>query len=216
MTLSKICGITDEDDLDMVLSYEPNAVGFIVDVPVETPRKISTGKAKELIKRVPLFITPVLVIMPEGPKEAIRMVRDTRPGALQIHNDLPKEALKMIKDSVAIPVIKTIGVSEKTDPKDVIRKISELKGLIDAVLLDTKTGGSIGGSGVTHNWNLSAEIVRSVRVPVILAGGLNPDNVSSAVSIVNPFAVDTASGVEASPGKKDPLMVQKFVENSRV
>jgi len=215
MTLSKICGITDEDNLEMVLSYEPNAVGFIVDVPVDTPRKISTGKAKELISRVPIFITSVLVIMPEGAEEAIRMVEGTNPGALQIHNDLPKEALKMIKDSVAIPIIKTIGVSGETEPEDVICKISELKGLIDAILLDTKTGGSIGGSGITHNWNLSKEIVRSASVPVILAGGLNPDNVSSAVSIVNPFAVDTGSGVESSPGKKDPFMVQKFIENSR-
>ena len=72
MALSKICGITSKDDLEMVLSCEPNAVGFIVDVPVDTPRKISTGIARELIKRVPIFITPVLVIMPEGSNDAIK------------------------------------------------------------------------------------------------------------------------------------------------
>lgn len=215
MALSKICGITSKDDLEMVLSCEPNAVGFIVDVPVDTPRKISTGIARELIKRVPIFITPVLVIMPEGSKDAISMVRDTRPGALQIHNDLPKEELKLIKDSVTIPIIKTIGVSERTKLEDVIIKISELNGLIDAILLDTKKGGSVGGSGTTHNWDLSAEIVRSTSVPVILAGGLNPNNVASAVSKVSPFAVDTASGVESSPGKKDPGMVARFIENSK-
>ena len=213
MVLVKICGITNKSDLDMVLSYEPNAVGFIVDVPVNTPRKIDSKQAKKLVSKVPIFINSILVIMPEKPEEAIDKVKEIQPDALQIHSDLPAEELSEIKDATSIPIIKTVGVDEGTKIQEVIRNIALIENTVDAVLLDTKIDDKVGGTGHPHNWNISAKIVKQISCPVILAGGLTPENVGSAISIVNPFAVDTASGVESVPGKKDEGKVKAFLQN---
>ncbi len=213
MALVKICGITNESDLNMVLSCEPNAVGFIVDVPVDTPRKIDAKKAKKLVKKVPILITSVLVMMPEKPEEAINKVNEIQPDVLQIHSDLSVEVLKEIKEAVPTPIIKTIGVDKNSKAKAVINRILSIKDTVDAILLDTKTDQKVGGSGITHNWNISAKIVENTSIPIILAGGLTPENVASAVSIVNPFAVDTASGVESCQGKKDVKKLDSFLQN---
>ncbi|MFQ6062126.1 MAG: hypothetical protein ACE5J9_02995 [Methanosarcinales archaeon] len=85
----------------------------------------------------------------------------------------------------------------------------------DAILLDTSVGGRSGGTGITHDWNLSAEIVRKYSLlPIILAGGLNPNNVENAIKVVKPYAVDTASGVETK-GVKDEVKVKEFIKKAR-
>lgn len=216
MTFIKICGITNESDLDMVLSYKPNAVGFIVDVPVKTKRKIDSKKAKRLVLKVPIFISSVLVIMPESSKEAIYKAKDIRPDALQIHSDLSCEELEEIKRAVSIPIIKTIGVDDSTEAKAVVNETASIKDAVDAILLDTKTNNKIGGTGISHNWNISSEITKKTSIPIILAGGLTPENVLQAISCVNPYAVDTASGVESTPGKKDEKKVDMFISNAKL
>ena len=84
----------------------------------------------------------------------------------------------------------------------------------DAILLDTLANGKLGGTGAVHDWNKSAEIVRSLKVPVILAGGLNPGNVAAAIEKVRPYAVDVSSGLETG-GKKDPQKILSFVREVR-
>ncbi|MDY6964811.1 MAG: phosphoribosylanthranilate isomerase [Halobacteriota archaeon] len=214
MALIKICGITSEGDLDMVLSFEPNALGFIVDVPVDTPRKINSDKAKRLVSKVPIFVSSVLVIMPDGSEEAIEKVEEIRPDVLQIHSDFPVGAIREVKKVSSIPIIKTVGVDDTTDAEAVVNEISDMKGIVDAILLDTKIDQKVGGSGIPHNWSISAKIVERTTTPIILAGGLTPENVAHAISVVHPFAVDTASGLESTPGKKDEQKVEKFILNS--
>ncbi|MCX9011608.1 MAG: phosphoribosylanthranilate isomerase [Candidatus Methanoperedens sp.] len=209
----KICGIKTERDLDMALIAGADAVGFITEVPVDSPRKISLPEASRLISKVPVFVASVLVIMPENAEQAIRMVRTARPTAVQVHNALGIQELKKIKDS-GVMLIKTIPVAQNADIKTLVKQVRELHGIADAVLLDTALGGKTGGTGVPHNWEISSEIVLSSGVPVILAGGLSPENVSDAVRSVRPYAVDTASGVE-SEGRKDEKKVMAFVRNAR-
>jgi len=210
----KICGIKTERDLDMALIAGADAVGFITEVPVDSPRKISLTEASRLISKVPVFVASVLVIMPENAEQAIHMVRTARPTAVQIHNSLGTQELKKIKDT-GVKLIKTIPVTRNADAKILVKQVRELHGVADAVLLDTALGEKTGGTGVPHNWEISSEVVLSSGIPVILAGGLSPENISNAVRSVRPYAVDTASGVE-NEGRKDEKKVMAFVRNARI
>ena len=210
----KICGIKSENELKLALNAGADAVGFITEVPVETPRKISLDIATNLISKVPVFVTSVMVIMPEDGAHTLEMIRAAKPSAVQVHNDLDISELRKIKES-GVKLIKTLKVSQGSEPASILKQVDALKGVADAVLLDTAVGGKTGGTGVTHNWNVSAEVIRHSTLPVILAGGLIPENVGEAVKIVRPYAVDTASGVESN-GIKDEKKVTEFIRNAKI
>jgi phosphoribosylanthranilate isomerase len=210
----KICGIKTEHDLSMAVHAGADAVGFITEVPVASPRRISLSVASQLIARVPIFVTSVLVIMPKNADEAINMIYAARPTAVQIHNALPLAELRKIRET-GVRIIKTIPVSEHADTEMLIDLVKDLSGIADAVLLDTAIDGKTGGTGVSHNWEFSSRVVLSAGMPVILAGGLTPSNVSEAIQCVRPYAVDTASGVETN-GKKDKKKVVDFINNARM
>ncbi len=209
----KICGIRNERDLTVALNAGADAVGFITDVPVDSPRKISLPEASKLISKVPVFVTSVLVIMPENAEQAIKMIHAAEPAAVQIHNVMELSELKKIKGT-GVKLIKTLNVSPGTELNDLIKQAGRLKGTVDALLLDTAVEGKSGGTGLVHNWDLSSELVLHAGMPVILAGGLNPENVRDAVKIVRPYAVDTASGVETD-GRKDEKKILAFIDNSK-
>ncbi len=210
----KICGVKSDRDLNMAVNAGADAVGFITEVPVDSPRKISISEASRLISKVPVFVTSVLVIMPKNADEAVRLINEAKPTAVQIHNALPLADLRKIRET-GVKVIKTILVSDRADIKTLIDQINRFSGIADAVLLDTAVGGKTGGTGVSHNWELSEKLVLGADIPVILAGGLNPSNVSEAVQCVHPYAVDTASGVETN-GNKDEKKVIDFINNARM
>ena len=210
----KICGIKTEHDLTVAINAGADAVGFITDVPVDSPRKITLSEASRLISKAPVFVTTVLVIMPENAQEAVRMILAARPAAVQIHNELPLSELKKIKGT-GVKLIKTIPVSQDAHADTLIRQIQELSGVADAVLLDTARDGKTGGTGIPHNWEVSSKVVMKAGIPVILAGGLKPENVMEAVKYVRPYAVDTASGIETD-GKKDKKKVMDFINNARM
>jgi phosphoribosylanthranilate isomerase len=210
----KICGIKTERDLAIATNAGADAVGFITDVPVNSPRKISLKTASLLITSVPVFVTSVLVIMPQNAEQAIRMIEAAEPCAVQVHNPLEISELKTIRKT-GVKLIKTVPVNERADPVVLIKQIKELKGVADAVLLDTASLGKTGGTGIPHNWKISSEVVLHAGMPVILAGGLHPANVREAAGIVQPYAVDTASGVETD-GEKDEIKVVDFINNARM
>jgi phosphoribosylanthranilate isomerase len=210
----KICGIKTEHDLAAAINSGADAVGFITDVPVDSPRKITLAEASRLISKVPLFVTTVLVIMPENAHQAVRMIQAARPVAVQIHNALPLSELVKIKET-GVKLIKTIQVCRDSKADMLIKQIKQFSGVADAILLDTALDGKTGGTGVPHNWEVSSKVVLNAGIPVILAGGLKPENVGDAVKCVRPYAVDTASGVETD-GKKDQKKVMDFINNVRM
>jgi phosphoribosylanthranilate isomerase len=210
----KICGIKTEHDLAAAINSGADAVGFITDVPVDSPRKITLAEASRLISKVPLFVTTVLVIMPENAHQAVRMIQAARPVAVQIHNALPLSELVKIKET-GVKLIKMIQVYRDSKADMLIKQIKQFSGVADAILLDTALDGKTGGTGVPHNWEVSSKVVLNAGIPVILAGGLKPENVREAVRCVRPYAVDTASGVETA-GKKDEKKVMDFINNARM
>lgn len=150
------------------------------------------------------------------------MVETIKPDIVQIHKDFSIEDLEYIKDRIDIPIVKTYSISSApssnyvNEVQKVVEQVNNLnnKGLVDGILLDSRTDAKVGGSGTVHDWSISKTVVDNVELPVVLAGGLNPDNVRNSVQTVSPYAVDTASGVETN-GKKDDDKVCRFISEAR-
>ncbi len=204
MTRVKVCGITAVGDRDDAIDAGADALGFLVDVPVDTERELTPDQAAALIDGMPPFVTSVLVTMPSGPDRALELVEGTGAGVIQLHNDLPVEAVAAVSEATSASVIKAIDA----DPAAAERYAP----VADALLVDSRTESGAGGTGLRGDWDRAAAVRDAVDRPVVLAGGLDPDNVADGVAAVEPFAVDVSSGVERSEGRKDPEAVRAFVE----
>jgi phosphoribosylanthranilate isomerase len=218
VTRVKVCGMGSKRDVDMAISCGADAVGFITEVPVDTPRKIDLETAATLISSVPYFVDSVLVIMPEDGQQAVDMIDRTKPDVVQLHRSLQVSDLEFIRNNTNIGVIKTFSIPVGTQnvAEELITQINDLieRDLVDGILLDSSTPGKVGGTGKTHDWSISRQIVENVEIPVMLAGGLGPGNVRDAVVSVSPYAVDTVSGIETD-GRKDEEKMCRFVKEAR-
>ena len=204
----KICGITSLKDLLIAVEAGADAVGFIVDVP-QSPRNLSINEAKKLMKATPVFVETVTVTVPKDLNHLETIYKELNPGIIQVHgvDHLQKEIQERL------PGTRLIGaVQAKTDLE--IDTILEATDAFDAILLDSYISGQYGGSGRTHDWGLSKRVKEAIYPkPLILAGGLRPENVKEAICAVKPYAVDVSSGVESRPGVKDRKKVFDFIKN---
>jgi phosphoribosylanthranilate isomerase len=207
----KICGITREEDLAFAVAAGADAVGVLVGVP-SSPRNLTLERAKTLLRQVPIFVDSVVVTAPQNIEGLAEICEKLKPKAIQIHGKKSFDASELRERIKNVHLIKTIYVT-----KDALNEkaIEELK-TFDAVLLDSFTKGQYGGTGKVHDWTLSRQIREAVApLPVILAGGLKPENVKEAILTVQPYAVDVASGVELYPAVKDHKKIRAFVENAK-
>lgn len=213
MTRVKICGVRTVEDALGCAAAGADAIGVLVNVKV-SPRRITVERARDIARRLPPFVTPVIVMMPSSHDEVIDAALRVRPGAIQLHGNEPPEMLFRIKQALpGIRIIKTIHVGSGNE----IQTALSYEGAADGLLLDTSSPAK-GGSGVTHDWEISRGIVSSVKMPVILAGGLSPSNVEDAIRTVKPFAVDVSSGVEPRGQRtrsKDIGLVRDFIARAR-
>ncbi|ELY95747.1 phosphoribosylanthranilate isomerase [Natrialba hulunbeirensis JCM 10989] len=209
MTRVKICGLTNEDDLQTAVDAGASAVGVICDVPVDSPREVSVQQARDLLASVPPFVTSVLVTMPETPAAAAELAASVEPDALQIHGGLEAAALESVRAQIDAELI--YAVDSQAVSAGNAAAVTEA---VDALLVDSTDEDGGGGTGETHDWERTRDLVAALETPVILAGGLTPENVAEAVQTVEPFAVDVASGVEATGGVKDTDAVRSFVERA--
>jgi phosphoribosylanthranilate isomerase len=225
-TRVKICGIRSPEEIELAALYGADAVGFITEVPVESPRKLDCRTTASLISKVPGYLNSVLVIMPENSIRALELIEKVNPDVVQIHSTLSLLEIERIREKTGIPIIKTLSLPAQEEAEkapenptlisnllEQVRLLEE-SAVVDSILLDTGKAGKPGGTGSVHDWALSRQIARETRLPLILAGGLKPENVQEAVRIVSPYAVDVASGVETS-GKKDAMKIKKFIEEVR-
>jgi phosphoribosylanthranilate isomerase len=197
MTRVKVCGITSREELGIAVEAGVDAVGFVTEVPVETHRKLTREKTRELVDAAPPFLTTVAVVMPEDRENAAALARETGADAAQVHNGVGVE-----------------GAAEHTKVIERVEFDEEPSEAADAVILDSTDAEGAGGTGETTDWTAAAGFVEESDRPVVLAGGLEPSNVGEAVSQVEPFAVDVSSGVERGEAKDD-ILVDKFVREVR-
>jgi phosphoribosylanthranilate isomerase len=207
----KICGVTNTEDAHLVVDSGADMLGMIVDVPVETPRKIRIDDAEEISKEIGDAIDIVVVLCPGSVEEVENVVRRIEPFGVQLHGFESNAFLKSVHEALPdVKLIKTVHVAEN----GTIHGGMPEEDYVNFILLDTFSA-QIGGTGKTHSWDTSKEMVEQSTVSVILSGGLKPENVEEAVKEVNPYGVDVASGVESSGGRKSKEKVFQFVRNAR-
>jgi phosphoribosylanthranilate isomerase len=208
MTRVKVCGLTSEVDLSAAVDAGADAVGFIADVPVDTPREIDSGTAADLVATTPPFVTTTLVLMPESPSHAVTLARTIQPDVLQLHCDFDREELQFVRAESSTKLVVTVDANEGDRARD-------LDDVVDALLVDSTTEEGAGGTGETHDWAATRELAADLESPVLLAGGLTPENVDEAVRTADPYGVDVASGVESEGGTKDHETLRAFVRAVR-
>jgi phosphoribosylanthranilate isomerase len=188
----------------MAVEAGADAVGFIVDVP-QSPRNLSRNEAKKLMELTPIFIETVAVTVPKDLNHLEKFYEDLSPNIIQIHgfNILFKDLRTRLPDA---RIIGAVQIKPNLDINSIIQR-SEV---FNAILLDS---GEQGGTGKTHNWEISKKIRTVIHPkPIILAGGLKSENVKEAIFTVRPYAVDVSSGVELKPGEKDRKKVFEFIK----
>jgi len=207
----KICGITRKEDLDAAVAAGADALGFVVSTPA-SPRNISLEQAEKLFRQVPPFVKSVLVTIPTDTAELAETCRKLNPDAVQLHG---KNLLNANSIREKLPNTTLIRAVNANSP-DALETARAAARVFDAVLLDSLVDGQYGGTGTVHDWALSQRIRNAIYpTPLILAGGLNPENVAEAVRVVQPYAVDVSSGVEQQPGIKDNQKMVEFIKNAK-
>lgn len=206
----KICGLKSKEDVITACYEGADAVGFIVGTTHETTDEIDIECAIELSKYVPTFITPVLVTHFTNPASVAALCIATRINTVQLQGDIsPVEIIQLRNKLSGITIVKAIHVTELS----AIKLAKKYERVVDMILLDSRTPDRLGGTGMPHDWSISAQIVREVDLPVMLAGGLDPQNVADAIRIVNPYGVDVNTGVKGENGSKSSQKVRAFIQN---
>lgn len=197
-TRIKICGITRLEDAQQAVDLGAAALGFNFYAP--SPRYIEPGAARAIIRRLQPFVTAVGVFANEvDAGQVISRAREAGVATVQVHG--PK--FPPLGELLAVfTLVVAVAVGESFKPED-LRKVKA-----SAYLLDAFDPDRLGGTGRTFDWSVAREAKQ--YGPIILAGGLTPENVARAVREVRPFAVDVASGVESAPGFKDTAELRDF------
>jgi len=198
MTQVKICGITHKEDAMFAAQYGATALGFIF-YP-QSPRYIMPEDAQKIISALPEKVVRVGVFVNEKPEEIKRVVEYCSLDMIQLHGDETPDYCRQFPVST---IIKALSLRNDGDVN------YALNYQVAAVLVDSCQADLYGGTGKKANWNLACRV--KDKKPLILAGGLNVENVAEAMKIVNPAALDINSGVEISPGKKDHKKITKIL-----
>jgi phosphoribosylanthranilate isomerase len=197
----KICGTTSLKDAFLAVESGADAIGFIF--YKMSPRNISQKEAKEIILQLPPFIETVGVFVNETSDKINRIAEQCKLNSIQLHGEESPALCRRVKRKV----IKAFRVKNA----DSLKSIASYD--VSGFLLDSYNDGSKGGTGQVFDWNLALRVKK--QGPVILAGGLNPYNVFTAIHRVKPYGVDVCSGVEKSPGIKDHEKIREFIKSVR-
>lgn len=198
----KICGVRSMEEALCALDCGVDALGF--NFWPKSPRYIAPREARAIIDRLPPFISCAGVFVNESRERIIETARIAGVNIVQLHGD---ESPEFCREMDSLKLIKAFRVGEGFEPSSIARFG------VSAALLDTNIKGSYGGTGRRFDWRVATEAKQFARI--ILAGGLNIDNVAEAIMEVRPFGIDVCSGVEAEPGRKDIDKLRRFMSEVR-
>lgn len=208
-TRVKMCGITNSYDAEEGVRAGVDALGFIF--VEESPRHVSPENARGIIANLPPFVDCVGVFVDRDPKEVEEIIAYCGLSYAQLHgSEDPKYCERLARLTAPCKVIKAFRVGGETDG-DLFDPYNDVA---QGFLLDTYSKGIAGGTGMVFDWQIIDRL--RLQLPLILAGGLNPDNVREAIRQVRPFAIDVNSGVERTPGMKDEKKLLAFMEQVRL
>ena len=194
----KICGITNEQDALLAVALGADALGFVF---APSPRQVAPQKVRDIVRRLPQSIITVGVFRDEHPQRVIDIVRESGVFGAQLHGHESERTVSEVMVDIRWVIKAVVAGSIEAANAD--------KYLTNLILVDSP----MPGSGVAFDRELVNQMPNSVRV--VLSGGLNPENVASAINQVRPWGVDVSSGVEKTPGYKDPIKLKNFINNAR-
>jgi phosphoribosylanthranilate isomerase len=208
----KVCGVTNVPDAAFAAAAGADAIGL--NFFPRSPRFIAKDAARQITTQLDMGVLKVGVFVDASAEDVARVADEVGLDAVQLHGNEPP---RLVLELAGRRVIKAFRCQSDGIPQ-VIAYVDECNALgcgLEAVLIDAFLPGSHGGTGKLADWSLVEELgQRLVGVPIVLAGGLRPENVAEAIRTARPAAVDAASGIESSPGKKDEGLVRQFVQNA--
>jgi phosphoribosylanthranilate isomerase len=208
----KICCISSIEEAMLAIRYGASALGLVSEMP-SGPGVINENLIAEISSTVPLPIATFLLTSRQTAEEIIVQHLKTKTNTLQLVDHLPHNELKKLRER--LPAIKIVQVIHVLDEKSIEESLN-VQNYVDALLLDSGNPKlevkELGGTGRTHNWEISRNIVGRVNIPVFLAGGLNPENVKEAIKVVQPYGLDICSGVRTN-NQLDEEKLKLFFES---
>jgi len=195
----KICGITRAEHARAAAGAGADAIGLVFYGP--SPRFVTRAQARAVCAALPPMVSVVGVFVNPAPREVEDVVGALPLDLLQFHGEEPPEVCA----GSGKPYVKAVRVRTRDDIVEAAARYPDAR----ALLLDTHHDALWGGTGASFDWNLVPD---DIDHPVVLAGGLTPENVADAIRLVRPFAVDVSGGVESVPGEKDPERMERFVK----
>ena len=203
-TRAKICGITRSQDIQAVVNAGADAIGFVFFPP--SPRHVSAAQAKELIRYVPAYVQTVGLFVNATADDIADVLKQVALDIIQFHGDETPEDCQAIAAQVGRRWYKAIQVKPGLDVVAEIQKYQDAGA--SAVLLDAWHPDLKGGTGHSFDWTTFPKL----NIPLILAGGLNPDNIEQAILTTHAYAVDVSGGVESAKGIKDQQLIERFMQ----
>ena len=204
MVKVKICGIHSIEEAKKSIKYGADFIGLLINLP-ETNLSLSPDEAKKIISNLD-DIKVIILTIEKNPKKLLSMVKDLSPWGIQLLQPT-KENINSLSRNCDVRIIPVVHITNKKD----VKKIKLFKDA-DYILLDSKLGHHLGGTGKIHDWNISKEIVAKSKIPIFLAGGLNEHNVKNAIKFVKPYAVDAESALRNKKGFRDLNKVKSFIK----
>jgi phosphoribosylanthranilate isomerase len=218
----KICANTNLEDAAIAAELGADAVGFVF---ASSKRQVSIAQVAVMTAALPLGVERVGVFDSESADEIAAAASQAGLTAVQLHRGYDESLLALLSEILSdrVEIIPTLHWNVDSGDSAIADRIaSELDriavaGRVRRVLVDSKVNGTSGGTGVPFDWNAARRVIAQApeTLNIILAGGLRPENVAEAIRELNPSGVDVASGVEASPGHKDPARIAAFIRNAR-
>ena len=216
----KICANTNLEDAKLASELGADAVGFVF---APSKRQMTAKQVADIVPQLPRAIEKVGVFGTHSLHEIVATVRTAGLTGVQLHGGPDLELARRLRVDLGdgVTIIQTLLWVVDGGPGNAEEVGAQLRSVagepaIDRVLVDSKIGGSGGGSGVSFNWNAARDALAGSQSRLIVAGGLRPENVADAIAELSPWGVDVASGVEAEPGRKDLDKLRRFLRNARM
>lgn len=210
----QIAGVSSLEEAIAAADLGVDALGFTVRLPTGVHDGLTEPVARGIITALPPFVSSVAITYVDNAREAVELCRYLGVTTLQLHGPFPTQELPMLR--VGQPHLKVIRAVHVTGP-EALAQARALVRHVDALILDTfdPATGRHGATGKTHDWTISRQIVAESRVPIILAGGLTPENVGEAIAAVQPWGVDVHTGIEDPDARRNLDKLQAFVRAVR-
>lgn len=206
----QVAGVSTLAEAEFCHSVGVDALGFTLELPSGIHDGLTRERAAHIVRKMPRGLLPVVITyLPRG-TEASELAEQVKARAVQFHGGISEHELLLFRDTC--PHVRTIGRVTVSGEASIEEARTFSPPLWDAIILDSRDvlTGRIGATGLTHDWSISARIVRAASVPVILAGGLSPYNVATAIRMVQPAGVDAHTGLEEPDGSRSFAKIGEF------